>query len=144
VTAGRLVRARPGCLWRAFLVLNIYTAGMGIFDAIFKTNYMYLCQKPVSSSLLDYFGPWPTYIVVADVFALAIFWLLWLPIRTHRSAPSAESFELCNFFGTQGFHAFVREMAQPAASTALLTSGLITYGIIAKAFTRRSTGSKLV
>ena len=86
LVGGRLVRPRPGCVWRTFTILNIYTAAVGIFDAVFKTNYMYLCQKPVSSSLLDYFGPWPAYILVAEAFALAMFWLLWLPLRPDGTA----------------------------------------------------------
>lgn len=81
LTGSRLVRPRPGSLWRAFLILNAYTAAMAAFDAIFKTNYMYLCEKPGNASLLDYFGPWPAYVFVADVFAQAVFWLLWLPVR---------------------------------------------------------------
>ena len=79
---GRLARIRPGCIWRVFLVLNLYMAAVGMFDAVFKTNYMYLRRKPVSASILDYFGPWPVYIFVGEVFALAVFWLLWLPVRT--------------------------------------------------------------
>jgi hypothetical protein len=89
LTWGNLARLRPGCVLRTFLILNLYTATIAIFDAIFKTNYMYLCRKPASASLLDYFGPWPAYILVEEAFALAVFWLLWLAGRGAEGPNSA-------------------------------------------------------
>lgn len=88
---GHLARPRPGCVWRAFLILSLYTGAVGAFDAIFKTNYMYLRSKPISASLLDYFGPWPIYIFVGEAFALAVFWLLWLPVRSSAAWRTSSS-----------------------------------------------------
>jgi hypothetical integral membrane protein (TIGR02206 family) len=82
----RLATPRPGSWWRSLLILNAYALLVGSFDAIFKTDYMYLREKPAGASLLDYFGPWPFYLIPAEVLATVLFWLLWLPFRG-RSQP---------------------------------------------------------
>lgn len=87
----RQAMLRPGSVWRVFGVLNGYTALIAVFNAIFNTNYMYLCRKPAGASLLDFLGPWPLYIVGGEVVALLIFWLLSLISQTSRHKLVADS-----------------------------------------------------
>jgi len=85
LTWGGLLRPRPNSAWLAIRTLNLYGAAIAVFDWIFKTNYLYLREKPASASLLDYLGPWPLYIAAGEALALALFLLLWLPFR-HATA----------------------------------------------------------
>jgi hypothetical integral membrane protein (TIGR02206 family) len=77
---------RAGAVWRAYAMLLGFAAAVGAVNAVAGTNFMYLSRKPKGASLLDMFGPWPNYLVVAGVVALALFWLLWLPVRPRRES----------------------------------------------------------
>jgi hypothetical integral membrane protein (TIGR02206 family) len=83
---GRIASLRAGAMWRAFGVLASYAVLIAVFNAVFGTNYMYLCRKPAGASVLDVFGPWPAYVAVGAAAGLAIFWLLWLPVRVSGAA----------------------------------------------------------
>lgn len=74
-------RPRAGCVRRVMLLANGYAVFIGVFNAVFHTNYMYLCRKPRNASLLDYMGPWPVYILTGELVALCLFGLLWAPFR---------------------------------------------------------------
>ncbi|MFN7932379.1 MAG: TIGR02206 family membrane protein [Bryobacteraceae bacterium] len=81
---------QPGCVWRVFVSVNLFAGIVGTFNAIFQTNYMYLCRKPGGASLLDYFGPWPVYLLCGELLALMLLWLLWLPFVIARRRAVAQ------------------------------------------------------
>jgi hypothetical integral membrane protein (TIGR02206 family) len=88
VVAGRICPLDPGAIWRAFGILVAYTGFVGVFNAVFGTNYMYLCRKPVNASILDRLGPWPVYLFGGAAMALVFFWILWLPVRPSATSTS--------------------------------------------------------
>jgi hypothetical integral membrane protein (TIGR02206 family) len=73
-----------GCkpTWRSLfftmLCLNVVAACVYAADALLDSNYMFLAHKPDTFSVLDYFGPYPYYLLVEEVFAFVIFLLMFL------------------------------------------------------------------
>ena len=75
------LRPRPGAPWRAFLATLVLALVAGAVDVLLDLNFMFLRAKPPTPTLLDHMGPWPVYIAVGAVIALALFHLLALPFR---------------------------------------------------------------
>ncbi len=67
---------RPDSWKRAALGLQFWVFGVGLLDYCFGWNYGYLLYKPPAGSPLDYLGPWPLYILWADLLAVAFFYWL--------------------------------------------------------------------
>lgn len=82
---GWSLRPRPGSARRVFFLTAAYAAFVGAVNAVLGTNFLFLCRKPPNPTLLDAFGPWPVYIVVAAGFAFALFSLLELPFPRESS-----------------------------------------------------------
>jgi hypothetical integral membrane protein (TIGR02206 family) len=76
-------------VWRAFALLLAYAALVGPVDRLSGANFMFLLRKPDAASPLDQMGAWPWYLVVGAAAALALFWLLWLPVRPRELLPAA-------------------------------------------------------
>ncbi|MEL7060141.1 MAG: TIGR02206 family membrane protein [Acidobacteriota bacterium] len=64
---------------RVFLTLNLYAALVTPINLLLDANYLYLRAKPVQASLMDYFGPWPWYLLSLEAMALLSFVVYYLP-----------------------------------------------------------------
>lgn len=66
-------------VWKAFLWLNAYAFFIFIVNYLIGGNYMYISRKPVNPTMIDYFGPWPWYIIPLEIVAIGTFWILYVP-----------------------------------------------------------------
>jgi hypothetical integral membrane protein (TIGR02206 family) len=76
---------------RVFIWANVYLLVITGINLLLGSNYLYSLRKPDSASLLDLFGPWPVYLLVAEVFALILCLLLYLPfaLKDRRAGAAA-------------------------------------------------------
>jgi hypothetical integral membrane protein (TIGR02206 family) len=75
------LRPGPRAPWRMLGVTAAWAAFVSFVNVVLGTNFMYLRHKPSVATPLDWMGPWPVYIGVGGVVALAIFHVLALPFR---------------------------------------------------------------
>ena len=87
----RQTRPRLRSWWFAWWTLNLYGVMVAVVDYFGGTNFMYLRQKPTSSSLFDVLGQWPWYILGADLVALVLFRLMQLPFSSPGPAEAISS-----------------------------------------------------
>ncbi len=72
-------------LKNAFWTANAYLVLITSFNWITGSNYFYTIRKPVSASILDFFGPWPMYVGVTYIIGLILIVLLYLPWYFNKS-----------------------------------------------------------
>lgn len=70
-------------LLTSFLFLNGSAGVAYTVNKLTGGNYMFLAYKPSNGSLLDYFGPFPYYILTLEAVALFLFFLLLIPFAWH-------------------------------------------------------------
>lgn len=74
--------------FQAILYAQVYLLGVHILNTILSSNYSYTLQKPQSATLLDFFGPWPWYILGGEVLMILLFLLLMMPFLIRKPARS--------------------------------------------------------
>lgn len=78
---------------KSYIVTIAYTVFTAWTDWMTGGNYMFLKRRPHSWSILNLFGPWPWYIVVAGVVGALLFMVLNLPfwhMRRQGKQPVAD------------------------------------------------------
>ncbi len=68
-----------GSLLTAGGLLLIFTALVAAINWRLGSNYMYLCRRPDTPSLIDRLGPWPMYVAWLAAIAVALLVILYLP-----------------------------------------------------------------
>ena len=74
------LRPRAKGIFITFIWLNLYLMAIVPINLLLDANYFYLMEKPINPSILDLFGPWPTYLLVSEILAMAFFAVAYLPI----------------------------------------------------------------
>jgi hypothetical integral membrane protein (TIGR02206 family) len=73
------MRPKVESIKNAFIALNLFLLASVIVNLILDANYFWICGKPPMASLLDYLGPWPWYIIAAELVALVHFAVAYTP-----------------------------------------------------------------
>lgn len=71
-------------LRKSLLWANAYLVFAACLNLALDTNFMYLCRKPPTATLLDLFGEWPWYILGGELLALVLFAVVMLPFQFRR------------------------------------------------------------
>ena len=86
--------------WRdwlnAVLFAQVYLIAIHIYNLVMKTNYSYTVRKPDGTSVLDFFGDWPWYLLGGELMMFVLFTLLMIPFMGKRSTDKNRGQQLAN------------------------------------------------
>lgn len=68
----------------SFIFLNIVAIALFFVNKRLGTNYLYVNAAPSTSSPIDFFGPWPFYIIVVEIIYIILSSILYYPFRNKR------------------------------------------------------------
>ncbi len=74
---------------KTFGWLNVYVVVLLPINYLLDANYFYLIEKPLNPSVLDFFGPWPVYILVAEILVMGFFAIAMIPVFLAKKFVSA-------------------------------------------------------
>ena len=71
-------------MWVTILIVNLYSVVVFFLNKWLGANYLYIMKKPKSSSLLDYLGHWPWYLLSMEMAMILSFYILYSPFWIKR------------------------------------------------------------
>jgi len=72
-------------IFRVFIITNVYMVFIAGFNYLTDGNYLFICNKPDTASIIDFFGPWPWYILVLELVSLVSFFIYYSPFAIKDS-----------------------------------------------------------
>jgi hypothetical integral membrane protein (TIGR02206 family) len=72
---------QKGSWLRVVLASQVYFALAFSVNKIIGSNYGYLMHKPEGGSAMDFFGPYPYYLITLECLGAVLFFLVLLPFR---------------------------------------------------------------
>lgn len=70
---------KHGSIWKVMGITVVYTAFIAVFNWIFNGNYLFICWKPETGSIMDFMGPHPWYIIPLAFVAIITFYIWYSP-----------------------------------------------------------------
>lgn len=89
-----ILKLRPSknSILLAALVATSYLVFAHLINMGLDSNYFFTMHKPAGSSVLDYFGPWPIYLLCTHLLGILVFCLLYIPVwRFHKKYKVTDS-----------------------------------------------------
>ena len=79
------IRPHKKSIYKSFVALLLFFLITIPVNLLLDANYFWICGKPPVGTILDYFGPWPWYLVVATLLALIHFYFFYYLINFFSS-----------------------------------------------------------
>ncbi|MCG8347412.1 MAG: TIGR02206 family membrane protein [Chloroflexales bacterium] len=73
------LRPTWGALWRTCLITNLLLPFIMLINWLTGGNYWFVSRAPNTSSLIDYLGPWPWYLISLQAIGIMLFIAALLP-----------------------------------------------------------------